>query len=275
MRRRRANIGRTIVPVISDKGQTCRVIETVELTDALSNQMVQYAFTLAQFARASNIAPNFKFYRAAKVIYTYDPLYNTFQDGVNAASKPYLYVSMNRTQLAEATAMAKLEQIQNTGARPIPFATQRKVTYKPNWCSPGLLQVRTNADGSKDFANNGLQAQYGWLACPNYQGGLVLADQVSGDNGAYPLNQSHPPPGGSPYVNQFTNLNTVLYNGHWSFIDQKFTGGETLEDPVGRITMTVVWEFKGAQNPLNMSSSEETLPLASLAGASKTPSATA
>ena len=61
------------MPKMADKGQTCRVIESFEAVDLNSNQPTQNIFTLAQFPRACNIAPNFRFYRAAKVIYTYDP----------------------------------------------------------------------------------------------------------------------------------------------------------------------------------------------------------
>jgi len=222
--------------------------------------MVQHAFTLAEFSRASNIAPNFKWYRAAKVIYTYDPLYNTFQDGVNAASKPYMYVVMNRAQQINTLNMIAVEQIQTTGARPIPFVGQRKIAYKPNWCSPGLLQVRTNADGGKDFASAGLQLQYGWLACPNTLRTITAANQIAQDSGDYPLSSSHPGPGAAVYSTQWVNNNNVVYNGHYTFIDQKFTGGETPIDPVARVTVTVVWEFKGAQNPLAMGAPPGTEP---------------
>jgi len=271
-----------IMPAIAEKGQTCRVIETFEAVDLNSNQGTQHIFTLAQFARASNIAPNFKWYRAARVTWTYDPLYNTFQDGVNAASKPYMYTVMNRSQQENTTTMGSVQQFQCAGARPVPFVSQKKISYKPNWCSPGLLQVRTtNPPGGtqiKDYSSNGLQPQYGWLATPNNQPN-VLANQVAADSGDYPTYISNPPTGsGLSYVtNSFVYNNMVVYNGHHTFIDQKYTGGETPIDPVARLTVTVVWEFKGASNNLGMGApppsgvtiAPKDAPLAPLAGAEK------
>jgi len=276
LRRRPVRKGQ-VMPAIAEKGQTCRVIETYEAVDINSNQGTQHVFNLAQFARASNIATNFKWYRAARVTWTYDPLYNTFQDGVNAASKPYMYTVMNRAQQENTINMGTVQQFQSTGARPTPFITQKKISYKPNWCSPGLLQVRTNTDGSKDYSSNGLQPQYGWLATPNQLRKATQADQIAGDSGDYPTYLSNPPPGGANVVNSFVYNNMVIYNGHHTFIDQKFTGGETPIDPVARLTVTVVWEFKGAQNPLGMGAvpAEVTTiaprhsPLAPLAGAEK------
>lgn len=250
-----------LMPTIAEKGQTCRVVETFESVDLLANSPQQSIFTLAQFARASNIAPNFKWYRAAKVIYTYDPLFNTFQDGAgNAnASKPYLYVVMNRTQLGGGTlqTMQKLQQYQVAGARPIPLIKQFKLSYRPNWCSPGLLQLRTTVSPGQpniqDYSSNGLQAQYGWLATPNYQGGVVAADKTGTNTGDYPITVSLAPPTFASVDNSYVYTNMVVYNGHEVFADQKYTGGDPENQPIARVTVTVLWEFKGAQNPLQMS----------------------
>lgn len=245
------------IPKIADKGQTCRVIETLELDDLNTNQSTLHFFALSQFPRAANIATNFKYYRAARVIWSHDPLYNTFQDGVNAASKPYMYTAMNRTQLAQSGLnMSSLAQFQCAGARPVTFVGQKKISYKPNWCSPGLLQIRTNANGSQDFVQSGLQCQYGWLATQNVltSANLVKADGVAPDSGDRPVGVNNITPGSglTNYVPQYVLNNNVVYNGHITYIDQKYTGGETSVDPVARLTCTVVWEFKGAQNPLLM-----------------------
>ena len=250
------------MPTIAEKGQTCRVVETFEGIDLLANRPQQSIFTLAQFARASNIAPNFKWYRAAKVIYTYDPLFNTFQDGLgNAnASKPYLYVVMNRTQFGGGTLalMNNLQQYQTTGARPIPLVKQFKIAYKPNWCSPGLLQLRTTVPPGgganiQDYSSNGLQAQYGWLACPPYLGTVIPADKTSTDTGDYPISVSLPAPTVATVDNSYVYANMTVYNGHEVYCDQKYTGGDPEDQPVARVTVTVLWEFKEAQNPLKMS----------------------
>lgn len=264
------------MPAIAEKGQTCKVVETFESVDLLANTPQQSIFTLAQFARASNIAPNFKWYRAARVIYTYDPLFNTFQDGVGTAnaSKPYLYTVMNRTQLGGGTlaTMAKLQQFQCAGARPIPLVKQFKLSYKPNWCSPGLLQLRTTVPSGggpniQDYSSNGLQPQYGWIACPPYLGGVIPADSTGTNTGDYPITVSLAPPTIASVDNSYVYNNMVVYNGHEVFADQKYTGGDPANQPIARVTVTVLWEFKEAQNPLKMSVPSETTPLAPLAGA--------
>jgi len=251
------------IPKIAEKGQTCTVIETFESVDINSNQPTSHVFTLQQFARASNIANNFKWYKALKVIYTYDPLYNTFQDGVNAASKPYMYTVMNRTQQTNTAGMNSLQSFQVAGARPVPFVGQKKIKYTPNWCSPGLLQVRQNATPPVSpldivYTSNGLQAQYGWLACPSAPQTTWQANQTATNNGDYPLYSNNPPPGTANNINSFVYNNSVVYNGHNTYIDQKFTGGETPVDPVARLTITVVWKFKGANSPLGLATSAPT-----------------
>lgn len=249
------------MPTMAEKGQSCRVIETIELPDLLANSARDHIFNLSAFARASNIAPNFKFYRAAKVIYTYDPLFNTFQDGNGTAnaSKPYMYSVMNRTQVTQTSPvqqMGSLVQFQCTGARPVPLVSQRKISYKPNWCSPGLLQLRTTVSPGQpniqDYSTNGLQAQYGWLATPSDLSFIINADQTGGNAGAYPLSISHETPPAAAVANSFVYLNMVVYNGHQVYIDQKYTGGDPSDQPVARVTCTVLWEFKEAQNPLRV-----------------------
>lgn len=254
------------MPVIAEKGQTCKVVETFESVDLLANTPQQAIFTLAQFARASNIAPNFKWYRAVKVIYTYDPLFNTFQDGAgNAnASKPYLYTVMNRTQMGGGTTatMTKLQQFQVAGARPVPLVKQFKISYRPNWCSPGLLQLRTTVPPGgganiQDYSTNGLQAQYGWLATPTVSGTPIRADATGTNTGDYPISVSLPPPTIANVDNSFVYTNMVVYNGHEVFADQKYTGGDPSDQPIARVTVTVLWEFKEAQNPLLMTQPSE------------------
>jgi len=254
------------MPSIAEKGQTCRVIETFEGADLLANTTQLSQFNLLQFARASNIAPNFKWYRAARVIYTYDPLFNTFQDGTGAAnaSKPYMYTVMNRTQMSEALYMLKVSQFQTTGARPVPLVTQRKISYKPNWCSPGLLQGRIDSPPGQPitiaYSSNGLQAQYGWLATPILQPAVVNADELAYSQEALPVSVTNPQPPANPANNAAVYTNQVIYNGHYTFIDQKYTGGDPENQPVARVTVTVVWEFKEAQNPLALKNPSVGLP---------------
>ena len=264
-----------LMPVIAGKGQRCTVVETIEIADLNANSARHNVFCLLDFARASNIAPNFKFYRAAKVIWTYDPLFNTFQDGNgNAnASKPYMYTCMSRTQFDQYTSMAQVQQFQASGARPVPLVGQRKISYRPNWCSPGLLQIRTTTPPGggaiTDYSSNGLQAQYGWLATPAAGQPSIYADGRGTNGGDYPAYIDNPPPTTATVSNSFVYTNTVIYNGHHIFIDQKYTGGDPSEQPVARVTCTVLWECKEAQNPTLMTPPTVTTaaPLPAVAGA--------
>jgi len=246
---RRAN--RRSMPTTADKGHTARIIETLETTDIDSNQPYSQVFKLGQFPRASALAACFMFYRAKRVIYNYEPLYNTFQDGNGAASKPYMYVVMNRSQQLLTNTMTSLSSFQVAGSRPVGLTGTKVVSYRPNWCSPGLLAVRTTTAGGgqvlTDYATLGQQVQYGWLATPegilNFYSNVTANDQPV-NNLAIPT----PITGQQPFSTQPSITNSAIYNGHLVFLDQKILG-DSVDAPVCRVTIQVEWEFKGAKNP--------------------------
>lgn len=215
---------------IKTSQQNATIIETIEFND-LSGNMVQYAgFTLSEFPRAAAVATNFEMYKAEKVVWTYEPLYNTFQDSVAGISKPYLYIVMNRRQRAQN--FPTLQNVQATGARGIPLTNKRIVSYRPNWLSPGLTAFTAGATPSP--YTQGTQAQYSWLmSSPG-------TTQVIPSTPATPFSPNVAP-------------NSAYYNGHIAYADQAVAGGS--DNPrVARVTCTVHWRFKGAVFDTNNSS---------------------
>jgi len=237
----------------SGKGQYAKVIETIEFADLTPNATFQSVFSLSQFPRASTLAGNFAFYKAAKVMWNYEPLYNTFQDSVGASTVPYLYTLMNRGQINPSPVPA-LKNIQACGARPIKLVSKTTIAYKPNWCSPGLLAV-LKGDGTEpgpvnNVLQQGVKQQYDWLACSGVEVRSINGTTVEVPNVA-PVIQANidgtdgivvvAPPAG--IFSAVSVPNNVVYNGHINWIDQEVDANS---QPVARLTCTVEWLFKGA-----------------------------
>ena len=153
-------------PAVATAGgaQMAKIVETLELADLAPNQVYSNVFTLAQFPRAFTLAGSFQFYKAAKVTYSYEPLFNTFQEqwgGATSYSKPYMYALMNRVQNNSPVSLANL---QACGAKPQALISKRVISYKPNWCSPGLLATapRTGSPQPQAQACSGGSQHLGW-----------------------------------------------------------------------------------------------------------------
>jgi hypothetical protein len=220
-------------------------VETIQFEDLLPNTMYHNTFALGQFTRALQIAPLFQWYKAAKVTWTYEPLYNLFGQDAAALSKPYLYVQMNRSQEdghatypPNTSAPLTLGNLQGAGAQPVALAATRKVSYVPNWCSPGLCAVSTPSPGVVTGVHSqGLQKQFGWLATPDWSFLNYINSTPSLSNDVERINYSLT-------TNSITdNTNGVVYNGHLSYLDQEVHGSAK----IARVTLTVVWEFKDAK----------------------------
>jgi len=217
--------------------QMAKIVETLEFVDINSDTVYNFNFNLSQFDRASVLAPNFKYYKAAKVTWNMEALYNTFQEanGGTGITQPYLYTTMNRTQDTTGQVVADLQAM---GAKPIKFTGKHSISYRPNWCSPGLsVLTYTGGTGLPPVNTNsqGLKSQYGYLACPTNNPG-------HGNTSAYtPANSQAPPSGGFILPNAI-NTNQVIYNGHTIFVDQLVPPSAPLT--VARVTCTVEWHFK-------------------------------
>ena len=230
-------VGKSRIPAaIAGPGQYATCVETLEYPDAFSNAGLACTFTIGQFPRSQLMSTMFSFYKAARVVWTYEPLFNTFQDGLTY-SKPYLYTVMNRQQ--EPLAAAR-NNFLAAGARPEALVSKKVVTYVPNWCSPGLGAYAGNLSLGQVNAlyNTGLQKQYGWLATNPIA--LTTQDNAN-DIIMNPLNDTT---GGTGLNTIITN--NVSYNGHYLFIDQAVNGTPSV--PVMRVTCQVTWMFKGAKS---------------------------
>jgi len=238
----------------SGMGQMARIVETVEFKDLLPNLPSQSVFSLSQFPRASTLAGSFQYYKAAKVTWNYEPLYNTFQDEAGGASVPYLYTYMNRGQL---NIVNTLLQVQACGARPRKLVSRTQISYTPSWCSPGLTAFTGDATAITSVVSMGLKSQYDWLCTsgtevrnvvplpPPFPAGLITIPSIADPSPAIITPEelvAVPPITNAGSASNFTN--SVLYNGHVNFIDQEVPGAEAT--PTCRLTATVVWLFKGA-----------------------------
>jgi len=234
-------------------GDIAHIHEVVEFNDINANTVQGLNFSLFQFPRASQLSPNFKWYRASKVEWMIDPNYNVFSEGAvggianGSTSVPYLYHRMNRNQDGF---VYTIKNLQAMGAKPVKFTKQLKFIYKPNWCSPGLSSYATQSGTGTPIANlrqQGLTPQYGWLmsddSLPVDTSGSInnlSTSEVQGFSGAF----APPQTSGMTAV----TTNGVLYNGSDIFIDQYDSQIGTV---LGRITCKVTWEFKGPNFALN------------------------
>lgn len=218
---------------INDFGQMARIKETVGYIDVLPNTGYNFNFNLSQYRRASQLAPNFKWYKPVRVDWQIEPLYNTFQDG-NAGTEitvPYLYMTMNRTQ--DRTGIS-LEDIQAMGAKPLKLTGKRTISYRPNWCSPGLNTYANSTAGNiVRFTNLGLKAQYDWVASP-----VILPPDAQNPNNPSYIVPAMPFNTGQDDMNA-VNCSQVMYNGHTIWIEQVNN-----TQRVARVTATVHWVFK-------------------------------
>jgi len=227
-RRRVARIPRGI----NDGGQVARIKETIAFGNIDAATAYSFTFTLNQFARASTLSTNFKWYKASRVQWTLEPLFNTFTDDGTPQTVPYMYMTMNRTQ--DAVGLNLLD-LQAMGCRPQKLTSKKTLTYKPNWCSPGLLTYSRDENAYiRELRQNGLKAQYAWLNCPNTNEAISPYIQAE----TTPIEDQYNP----LLPDQVKVLPAqVVYNGHNIYIDQALAS----QLPVARLICTVHWEFKG------------------------------
>lgn len=239
--------------------QMAAIRETIEVEALLANTPYGLSFSLSQFARASSIAPFFRWYKAKSVDWQFEPAFNTFQiqaTSTGGTQVPYLYTTMNRNQLG-VTGVASLNDFLAVGTKPIKFTTKQSRKFKPNWCSPGLLAVGSVAPNTTNtITMQGYTPNYGWLSSPN-------SPAITNGFGYLqtPLAPSTQfvPPGSSTSAMVGNVANQTLYNGMVCYVEQ---GGNLAGVEVARLTCTVIWEFK---DPCNNTSLAD--PIQDLSGA--------
>jgi len=209
------------------------IVETIEFNRLSPNLVQNCTFSIAQFYRASQLAPQFRWYKPTQVTWKIEPQFGTFQAVPGGPTVPYLYQLMNRTQ--DSTFMT-LSDMLTQGARPSRLISAKSLSYRPNWCSPALLvQNVVAATGFGGVVNNvvmaGMKANYGWLASPN----------TSNQTAITPLNNQSTA-FGQPANSSVANVpSQTLFNGHQYYVEQQTTAGST---PTFKITCTVKWAFK-------------------------------
>lgn len=237
--------------------QHAKVIETIVIGDVESNQMFGCNFSLQQFSRARLLSLGYQRVKAVKCTWTYEPLFNTFQDqaGNSALSVPFMYQRMNRGQ--DSILPASLGDLQAMGAQPRKFTNTVRISYKPNWVSPGLigyntLLTQTVNGGQVQMVQGvtcyGLKQEYGYLENSPY-----LQTQDPAGTVIVPVGLPRRNPGTLIPDLASTALNAgavapnvqsmlCLYNGHDVYFDQAQSGGEP--NKITRVTLTVEWSFR-------------------------------
>jgi len=226
----------------SGKAQMARIVETVEFNNVPANITNSCTFNLNQFQRARTLATNFRWYKPLSVTWTIKPQFNTYQASAGSSSVPYIYKVMNRTQ--DSSLSVTQSDFLSMGARAKKLVATDKTTYRPNWCSPGLIVQNVvplvgQFGGALDNVfMNGLQAQYGWLQAPN---NLPASQTLPA--GIRPLMKP------TTYANSsVVNVpSATIFNGHQIYIDQQTN---TANVPVFEMTCQVVWAFKDPKNIL-------------------------
>lgn len=242
--------------ITTSKDQICKVVETIPLQDLAANSVYDNFVTLMDFERARYLSAGFQYYKCAKLTYTYEALYNTFQEaaitgGIVGDTVPYMYVTMNRT--GDINVPNSLRSMQGMGAKPFKFTKTHKVSYKPNWNTPGLPVVTSNtvtgAAGPTYMA--GSQICYNWIENSNSQqrtnvptGDPAVQQDITGVL-IHSTATNFPSDVGLGIGTIANNIpsaaHCVVYNGHSTYHDQRST---TTDTPVARVTVTAEWHFK-------------------------------
>lgn len=220
--------------------QMARISETIEFKSLAPNTVQALTFNIGLFQRARTLATNFRWCKATRCTWSIEPQYNVFAPGTGSTSIPYVYTVMNRTQ---DSSFMTLNDLLTQGAKPVKLIAMKKTSYRPNWCSPGLLvQNVVPIAGFGGALNNivmqGLQAQYGWVQCPDATGNPSFVTPLND------FSSVGPQPANTSVANM---ASSVRYNGHQVYIDQQFTTPVT---PTFRITCKVDWVFKDPKNVL-------------------------
>lgn len=226
--RKGTKVPKSMAPGISNR-HYAEITETVELTDIDANTTYQECFQLNQFKRAFALAPNFKFYRAKKVLWKYEPVYNLFAEG-GGETIPLAYMVMNRTQDNNDYSAGQLRE---QGAIPRKFTSAITMSYTPNWCTPGLIAQQKDFSGNVvNIVQQGLQKCYKYLSTPD------LANNGNQMDPKIITNQL----GVLGYSTARVVSPSVIYNGHFAHFEQEIEGTQRR---LCRRTVTVVWEFRG------------------------------
>jgi len=224
----------------SSSTQMARITETIEFKNLSPNVVQSLTFNIGLFERARTLATNFRFVKPTRVTWELKPQYNVYQSGAGSNTVPYVYTVMNRTQ---DSSYMTLNDLLTQGARPVKLTSLKKLSYKPNWCSPGLL-VQNVVSIPGQFGgqlNNvivqGLKPEYGWVQCQNFPTNPAFIQPLADFSTI----------GNQPANTAVANMaSSVRYNGHQVYIDQLSSTSTT----GFRLVCKVDWAFKDPKNVL-------------------------
>jgi len=158
--------------------QYARCVEVVPFTQPTANTDVNYQFNISQFDRAKEIAKNFKFYRAKRVVWTMLPEYNVFQSGAGQVSLPTIAFIMNRTGDNTAWTQAEYDA---QGAVPRTFSKKRVIAYKPNLVQPFNVALGAAYQGIATTTSLGNTPVYDkWIGTGRYAVDVVGIPNAQG-----------------------------------------------------------------------------------------------
>lgn len=260
VRKSRRKTRRRVPRSLNPMNQSAYSIETLDFGDLKAGQLYNQNFQLNEFPRSSAIAACYRWYRAVSVEFEYTPYYNVFTQGSSNQDLPQLFSIMDRSQNSGTPPpQYALTYMESMGAKARQFTKKIKISYKPNWCSSGLLLNTVDGGGHQVSAikSMGLTPQYGWLASPAiidtfpngkaYPPGAGIVgnnqDMIPDWNATTPGFENSQP-NGSPFVTTSVSTNSVLYNGHILYLHQDNPSATAY---IGQVRMTVKWEFKHPQ----------------------------
>ena len=202
------------------RAQYATVQETYDdNTSVLSNVGLFNQISLINFPRAYALSKYYEFFRIEEVVYTYRPLWNTYQEPPNsttfASQKPNMYLQMDR---ANTLAGVTQNSILQAGIRGRPFDRQVIFKYKPN-----TLSMTTGAIPAAPTSDllQGSQIEFNrWLPCTDYRLAVPTVD-----------------------IQNTLSAATLPYFGHWAYVEQ--LGGNLI--PMYTYTVSVRVTFK---NPM-------------------------
>jgi len=206
----------------ANKMDRATVIESHELA-AVPEGAGYISHCLSDYARASMVAQNFRFYRCKKVELEFIPFANVFAPGT---AFPELYYQTDRTQgtLPAATLPAPTKDIMlKRGCLPQKWTSPIKKSYSPSVLRLENLVQSIDANGNLTgvAGQTGTPVMYKWYATQQYRPTLPIASN-----------------------NTPTALFTpesLRYFGAVYFVDQPLAAEGAV---LGTIKMRVHWEFK-------------------------------
>lgn len=197
-------------------------VETIPVADIGLNSGNPYShgFNIANFPRALALQPLYRYYRAVKVSWTYETLWNNYTANQNTGTAinqtvPQLYWQMDRT---DQKPFLSVGDFQDAGAKPWPLTRKKVISYVPNVIQEQIqdsIGAAATLVGITDVS-----------PVPKRKNAWLPATSISSASGAL-----------TPALDDWT------YHGHQVIIDQ-LAGSAATNPALSRVICTVHWQFK-------------------------------